>query len=84
MIGARKGRQKDDGIDDEFLASVAAQLDSGGSAIVVLFEGEADTARAASDLAQYGGKVHSADLAPDVLDRFQDLLDEANQGAAPS
>jgi uncharacterized membrane protein len=83
-VGIQKGRHRDDGIDDEFVNSIGAQLDSGGSAIVVLFEEGADTAKAAIDLAQYGGTVHSTDLPPDRLARFQVALDQAGQGASPS
>jgi uncharacterized membrane protein len=83
-IGIHKGRQKDDGIDDEFVASIGAQLESGGSAIVVLVEEGADTAKAAWDLAKYGGTVQSADLPAERLARFQAALDQANQGAPPS
>jgi uncharacterized membrane protein len=79
MIGTHKGRQKEAGIDDEFLSSIGSELDSGGSAIVVLVEEGADTAKAAADLAQYGGKVHSADLPPEGLARFQTMLDLAQQ-----
>jgi uncharacterized membrane protein len=83
-IGIRKGRQKDDGLDDEFVASIGAQLEAGGSAIVVLFEEGADTAKAGADLARYGGTVRSADLSPERLARFQAALDQANQDATPS
>jgi uncharacterized membrane protein len=83
-IGIRKGRQKDDGLDEEFVASIGAQLESGGSAIILLFEEGADTARAAVDIAQYGGTVLSTDLPPERLARFQALLDQADQGTPPS
>jgi uncharacterized membrane protein len=79
VIGIRKRGQKEVGIDDEFVKSIAEQIDSGGSAIVVLFEEGADNAKAAADLAQFGGKVHSTDLDPEALARFQSLLDQANQ-----
>jgi uncharacterized membrane protein len=83
-IGIHKGRQKVGGIDEAFVSSIGAQLESGGSAVFVLLEEGADTAKAASDLAQYGGTVHSADLSPEQIDRFQALLDQATQRAAPS
>jgi uncharacterized membrane protein len=84
LIGIHEGRQKEIGIDDAFVASIGAQLESGGSAAFVLLEEEADTAKAASDLARYGGTVHSADLPPEGLARFQAMLDQANQDATPS
>jgi uncharacterized membrane protein len=82
-IGLRKGRNKDLGIDDEFVKSIGSEITSGGSAIVVLFEEGADTAKAARDLAQFGGTVHSTDLAPERLSRFQAALDEANNSSPP-
>jgi uncharacterized membrane protein len=81
VIGIRKQSQKEVGIDDEFLKSISDQIDSGGSAIVVLFEEGADNMKAAADIAQFGGKVHSTDLPPETLTRFQALLDQANQDA---
>src|SRR4051794_40216947 len=80
-LGLHKGRAQDDGVDDAFVASVGAQLESGGSAIIVLFEDGADTGKAAIDLARFGGAVHSADLAPERLARFQAELDRANAAA---
>jgi uncharacterized membrane protein len=81
-VGIYKGRHKDDGIDEEFVASVGAQLESGGSAIVVLFEDGADTVKAAADLARFGGSVRSTDLSTERLARFQAALDQAEQGTA--
>jgi uncharacterized membrane protein len=83
-IGIHKGRHKDDGIDDGFVASIGSQLEAGGSAIVVLFEEGADTAKAAADLARFGGSVHSTDFPPERLARFQAVLDQADQGTPPS
>jgi uncharacterized membrane protein len=82
IVGIHKARQHVDGLDDEFVASVASQLESGGSAIVVLFDEGAHTARAAADLARFGGTVHSTDLSPEQLARFQARLEQATQGAA--
>jgi uncharacterized membrane protein len=83
-LGARRGKKKDTGIDEKFVESVGAQLESGGSAIVVLYEAGADNQKAAVDLAQYGGQVHSADLPSDTLAQFQAMLDEANRDMASS
>jgi uncharacterized membrane protein len=83
-IGIHKGRHADLGIDDAFVESIGAQLASGGSAIIVLFEDGADTGKAAIDLARFGGSVHSSDLAPERLARFQAELDRANAAAPPS
>jgi uncharacterized membrane protein len=76
-VGIHKGRQHDTGLDEAFVTSVGGQLESGGSAIVVLFEEGADNAKAARDLAQFGGTVHSADLSQEQIDRFQARLDKA-------
>ncbi|HYI25856.1 MAG TPA: DUF1269 domain-containing protein [Thermomicrobiales bacterium] len=77
LVGARKAKQHEVGIDDDFLLSIEDHLGAGGSAVVVLFEEGADTARAAASLAQYGGTVHSTDIPADVLARFQARLDRA-------
>jgi uncharacterized membrane protein len=83
-IGIHKARQRDDGVDDAFVEAIGAQLASGGSAIFVLVEEGAGTARAARELAKFGGTVHSSDLSPDRLARFQAMLDQANQGEQSS
>jgi uncharacterized membrane protein len=75
-LGAHKGKKDDHLIDEEFISSVGSDLDAGGSAIFILWDEGAGTLRSAHELAQYGGKVHSADLTGDQLDRFQTLLDE--------
>lgn len=75
-IGVHKAKAKELGIDEDFVTSVGNQIESGGSAIVVLFEEDADTAKAGMDLAQYGGSVHSSDLSPERLARFQASLDK--------
>jgi len=82
--GGFKGKKDDHLIDDAFISSVSSSLDAGGSALFVLWDEGAGTARSAQELAQYGGTVHSADLTPDQVARFQTLLDEANQEAAAS
>ena len=82
LIGIRKAKQHVSGLDNRFVASIEAQLESGGSAIIVLFDEGAHTTKAAADLARFGGTVHSADLSPDQLARFQTRLDQATQQAA--
>jgi uncharacterized membrane protein len=82
LIGIRKAKQRVSGLDPRFVASIEAELESGGSAIIVLFDEGADTTRAGADLARLGGTVHSADLSPDQLAGFQARLDQATQGAA--
>lgn len=84
LIGIRKAKQRVSGLDDQFVASIEAKLESGESAIIVLFDEGADTTRAGADLARFGGTVHSADLSSDQLARFQTRLDQATQGAAAS
>lgn len=76
-IGAVRGGRRDLGIDDAFLASIGHKLESGGSALVILYEGGADNARAAADLARFGGTAHSADVPSANLARFQAMLDQA-------
>jgi uncharacterized membrane protein len=85
-VGIHKAREKEIGIDNSFVETIGAQLDSGSSAIFVLVDGGADTAKAAGDLARFGGTVHSADLSSDQLSRFQAVLDKdaASSGDAPA
>jgi uncharacterized membrane protein len=78
-IGLNKAKKNEVSLDDDFVKSIGDQLESGGSAIVVLFEDGADTGRAAVDLAQFGGSVHSSDLDQDRLAHFQAVLDQANR-----
>ena len=80
-VGIHRARQKDDGIDDAFVADIGEQLEAGGSAIFLLVEEGAGTARAARDVATLGGTVQSADLSPDQLAHFQAMLDEADPNA---
>ena len=82
-VGIHKAREKEIGIDNAFVESIGAQLDSGSSAIFALVDGGADTIKAAGDLAQFGGTVHSADLSPDQLARFQALLDRNTSSTTP-
>ena len=82
LIGIRKAKHQGSGLDDQFVASIEAKLESGESAIIVLFDEGADTATAATHLARFGGTVHSADLSPDQLAGFQTRLDQATQAAA--
>ncbi len=74
-VGLHYGRH-DEGIDEAFVAAVGARLAAGGSAIVVLFEEGADTAKAGAALARFGGTVHSTDFAADRLAGFQSALDQ--------
>jgi uncharacterized membrane protein len=80
--GGYKGRKDDHRIDEAFIASVGEDLDAGGSAIFILWDEGADTAKSALELAQYGGTVHSTDLTPEQSSRFQGLLDQAEQDLA--
>jgi len=80
-VGIHKAREKEVGVDNAFVESIGAQLDSGSSAIFVLVDGGADTMKAAGDLANFGGTVHSSDLSEDQLRRFQAMLDK---NAAPT
>jgi len=80
-VGIHKAREKEVGVDNAFVESIGAQLDSGSSAVFVLVDGGADTMKAAGDLAKFGGTVHSSDLSDDQLSRFQAMLDK---DAAPT
>jgi uncharacterized membrane protein len=82
--GIHKGRQKEIGIDEKFVESIGAQLESGGSAVFVLAEGGADTGKAANDLAQFGGTLHSADFSSEQIRHFQAMLDQNGQTAPSS
>jgi uncharacterized membrane protein len=75
-VGIHKAREKEVGVDNAFVESIGAQLDSGSSAVFVLVDGGADTMKAAGDLAKFGGTVHSSDLSEDQLSRFQAMLDK--------
>ena len=79
IVKARLNAEADNAIDDAFAASIGAQLDADGSAIIVLFEEGASTPRAARILAQFGGTVHSTNIDPVRLDRFQAMLDQGSQ-----
>ncbi|HYJ11985.1 MAG TPA: DUF1269 domain-containing protein [Thermomicrobiales bacterium] len=84
-VGVHRGRHKELGIDEAFVTSVGNHLESGESALVMLYEEEADTAKAAMDLAQYGGTVHSSDLSAEQMARFQKVLDQqAHRDDAPT
>ena len=83
-VGIHKAREKEIGIDNSFVETIGAQLDSGSSAIFVLVDGGADTTKAAVDLAQFGGTVHSADLSPEQLAQFQALLDKNTPSTIPA
>lgn len=85
-VGIHKAREKEVGVDNAFVESIGAQLDSGSSAIFVLVDGGADTMKAAGDLAKFGGTVHSSDLSEDQLSRFQAMLDKdaASSGDSPA
>jgi len=78
-MGIHRGQRNDEGLDDAFVASVGAGLEAGEGAIVVLAEEGADTGKAAADLAQFGGTIHSADLPPERLAQIQAVLDRAER-----
>ena len=75
LIGIRRAKQRVSGLDDQFVACIEVQLESGGSAIIVLFDEAADTTRTTADLARSGGTVHRADRSSGQLARFQARLD---------
>jgi len=79
-----RAKRDDQHIDPTFIESVGAALESGGSAIFILWDEGADTGRSAVELSKYGGEVHSTDLTPEQFTRFQSLLDRANTELAAS
>jgi uncharacterized membrane protein len=80
-VGVRRARQVDAAIDDAFVAEIGEQLEAGGSAIFVLGEERPGTDWTVREVAKFGGTLHSADIPPDRLARFQAMLDQAGPGA---
>jgi uncharacterized membrane protein len=74
-LGARRGKKAEHQLDDAFVESIKTQVASGGSALVVLYEGGADTERAGADLLQFGGTVQSTTIPNEQLVRIQRDLD---------
>jgi uncharacterized membrane protein len=79
--GIRMAKQREVDIDETFISEIGEQLESGGSAIFVLADEGAHTDRAAREMAKFGGTVHSADIPPDRLARFQAMLDQLGPDA---
>ncbi len=75
LIGGYRAKHKEHAFDDDFVESIKAKVEAGGSAIVVLYEDGADTKRAGADLAQLGGTVFSTTIPQDQLAQIQQELD---------
>jgi uncharacterized membrane protein len=82
--GIYRAKKREVGIDEAFIESVGATLDSGGSAIILLSDQGADAGRAMLELASYGGTVISNDLSPEQLADIQHVLDQGNLHAEAS
>jgi uncharacterized membrane protein len=75
IIGGYRAKHKEHTFDDDFVESIKAKVENGGSAIVVLYEEGADTERAGAELAQLGGTVYSTTIPQDQLAQIQEELD---------
>jgi uncharacterized membrane protein len=80
-LGAHRAGKSDNPLDDPFVESIKSQVAGGGSAIVVLYEGGADTERAGADLHQFGGTIQSTTIPNDQLARIQAALDHQPPGS---
>jgi uncharacterized membrane protein len=78
--GALAGSLSDFGIDDEFIKSLAAEMQSNSSAVFMLVR-RATMDRVEPELAKFGGKLLRTSLSREAEAKFQAMLDEANKPA---
>jgi uncharacterized membrane protein len=78
--GALAGRLSDYGIDDDFIRSLAAEMQPSSSAIFMLVR-RATMDRVEPELAKFGGKILRTSLSREAEAKFQTMLDEANKPA---
>jgi uncharacterized membrane protein len=78
--GALAGRLSDYGIDDDFIKSLAAEMQPNSSGIFMLVR-RATMDRVEPELAKFGGKVLRTSLSRETEAKFQAMLDEANKSA---
>lgn len=76
-LGAHRGAKKAHERDDPFIASIESEVASGGSALVVLFEGGTDIEGAGADLLEFGGTIRSTTISAERLAEIQARLDLA-------
>lgn len=75
--GALAGKLSDFGIDDDFIKSLATEMQPSSSAIFMLVR-RATVDRVEPELAKFGGKILRTSLSKEAEAKFQALLDEAN------
>lgn len=78
--GALSGKLSDYGINDDFIKSLSAEMQSGSSAIFMLVR-KMTVDKVEPELAKFGGKLLHTSLSKDAEAKFQTLLDEANKTA---
>jgi uncharacterized membrane protein len=78
--GALAGRLSDYGIDDDFIKSLAAEMQPSSSGIFMLVR-RATMDRVEPELAKFGGKILRTSLSREAETKFQAMLDEANKSA---
>jgi uncharacterized membrane protein len=76
--GALAGSLSDYGIDDDFIQSLAAEMQPSSSAIFMLVR-RATMDRVEPELAKFGGKLLRTSLSREAEAKFQAMLDEANK-----
>jgi uncharacterized membrane protein len=78
--GAVAGRLSDYGIDDDFIKSLAAEMQPSSSAIFALVR-RATVDKVEPEVAKFGGKLLHTSLSKEAEAKFQAMLDEANKSA---
>jgi uncharacterized membrane protein len=78
--GALAGRLSDYGIDDDFIKSLAAEMQPSSSGIFMLVR-RATIDRVEPELAKFGGRILRTSLSRETETKFQAMLDEANKSA---
>ena len=78
--GALTGRLSDYGIDDDFIKSLAAEIQPSSSAIFALVR-RATVDKVEPEVAKFGGKLLHTSLSKEAEGKFQAMLDEANKSA---
>jgi uncharacterized membrane protein len=71
--GAAIGKQKDLGVEDDFMDRLGVQLSNGGAAVVVLVR-ESTPEKVVPRISQFGGTVVQTSLAPDREAELQAAL----------
>jgi len=79
--GALSGALSDYGIDDDFIRQLSAQMTTGSSAIFLLIR-KVTADKVEPELAKFGGKILYTSVSKEMEDKFQAMLDAANQPPA--